>query len=318
MHKKSFLVAAIALGCVAAWAGEMTTFGLGFDAPEVNGKSNIPNPARGEIILDSSDTSFWGYNGSGWSLLGAGSTPNLNVATKTSAYAATTSDDVIFAHASSAAFTITLFSAVGNEGKVLRIKKTDSSGNAVTITPNGSETIEGSSSNILSMENDSIDIISDGASWHVLNTYGYRNAIITTDTSTSSADTETDVSGSALSNLSPGTWQLCYNVAVVILDTSGSTNSVGGTIRISSDPSNNTVTGSVSHYAFGALAANSALITNTSRCIQVTNTSTTSYKLRVSCGETSSTGVCRVLGDSSSLSLTNPDNESIFWARRIR
>ena len=50
---------------------------------------------------------------------------------------------IIFADATSAAFTITLPTAVNRTGKRYRIKKTDSSGNYVIIDGNGTETIDG-------------------------------------------------------------------------------------------------------------------------------------------------------------------------------
>src|SRR5690606_14383914 len=43
--------------------------GLGFSAPEINGRDRIPNPERGAIVLDSSDGHFYGNDdgtSSGW------------------------------------------------------------------------------------------------------------------------------------------------------------------------------------------------------------------------------------------------------------
>jgi hypothetical protein len=93
------------------------------------------------------------------------SSQNVAVSTKTAAYTITGSDGLILANATSAAFTLTLPSASGNTGKVLRIKKTDSSANAVTV----SGTIDGGSSFVIGMQYEAVTLISDGASsWHIV------------------------------------------------------------------------------------------------------------------------------------------------------
>jgi hypothetical protein len=53
--------------------------------------------------------------------------------------------------------------------KVFVIKKTDSSANTLTIDPNGSELIEGASTKVLSVANESITVISDGSNWFMVN-----------------------------------------------------------------------------------------------------------------------------------------------------
>jgi len=100
-------------------------------------------------------------------------TPTLNgaklaVTTKSGAYTATTSDCVILVDASAAAVTISLPTASGNTGLTYVIKKIDSSGNNVTIDPNGSETIDGSSTVTLSSQYSYRMIVSDGSNWVVV------------------------------------------------------------------------------------------------------------------------------------------------------
>ena len=53
-------------------------------------------------------------------------------------YTATNRDALILCDATSAAFTVTLYSAVGNKGRKIAVKKTDSSANAITVDGNGS------------------------------------------------------------------------------------------------------------------------------------------------------------------------------------
>lgn len=92
-----------------------------------------------------------------------------SVASKTAAYTATALDHTILCDASGAAFTVTLPPAAQNKGKVLVVKKTDASVNAVTIAPNGSDTIEGAATVALSARWSSRTVQSDGtATWIIL------------------------------------------------------------------------------------------------------------------------------------------------------
>lgn len=92
---------------------------------------------------------------------------NLFVTSKTTTYTATTSDDVILA--SGSAFTITLYAASGNSGKILRVKKTDSSlTNIITIDGNSSETIDGALTTTLNTQYEEITLVCDGSNWYIL------------------------------------------------------------------------------------------------------------------------------------------------------
>lgn len=98
----------------------------------------------------------------------SGSSGNLAVSSKTSAYNLTATDDVILADASGAAFTLTLPTAVSNTGKVFYIKKTDSSVNAVTIATTSSQTIDGSTTRTISDQYVTLAVVSDGSNWEIL------------------------------------------------------------------------------------------------------------------------------------------------------
>lgn len=89
-------------------------------------------------------------------------------ATKTAAYAVTTSDVVLLGDATTAAFTFTLPTAVGKKGRIWYFKKTDSSTNAITLDGNGAETLDGATTYALTAQHDAILIISDGANWQIL------------------------------------------------------------------------------------------------------------------------------------------------------
>lgn len=90
------------------------------------------------------------------------------IVSKTANYTAVTTDDVILTDATSGAFTITLYAASGNTGKVLTIKKTDSGTNGVTVDANASELIDGQTTYILTNQYDSIDILCDGTGWQIV------------------------------------------------------------------------------------------------------------------------------------------------------
>lgn len=75
-------------------------------------------------------------------LIGTGNLAT-GIAAKTANYTATANDGSIECDATGGAITITLPAASGTGGRIFAIKKTDSSGNAVTIDANASETIDG-------------------------------------------------------------------------------------------------------------------------------------------------------------------------------
>jgi hypothetical protein len=69
--------------------------------------------------------------------------------------------------ASGGAVIITLPTAVGISGQTFIIRKSDSSGNAVTVDGAGSETINGSAGYSLTAHRQTVSISSDGAGWMV-------------------------------------------------------------------------------------------------------------------------------------------------------
>ena len=91
-----------------------------------------------------------------------------DLVTKTAAYTATLNDKVILCDATTAAFTITLPTAVGNTDKVFIIKKIDVSANAITVDGNAAETIDGALTIVLSLQYDTLFIISNNVNWFIL------------------------------------------------------------------------------------------------------------------------------------------------------
>lgn len=126
-----------------------------------------PTPAAGMIRYNSTLAKFEGYQDGAWINIISGDT--ATVSSKTANYTLTSNDQLIIADSTSAAFTLTLPSAVGITGKKYFFKKINSSiANVVTIDPNGSETIDGYSTYGLYTEDEYLGIVSDGANWQVL------------------------------------------------------------------------------------------------------------------------------------------------------
>jgi len=100
--------------------------------------------------------------------------------TKTSAYTLTTLDYTVLGNATTASFSLTLPTSVGATGQVYIIKKVDSTANTVTILTTSSQTIDGSSSKVLSYQYDGFQLQSDGANWMIIGNIFGRNGTVGT------------------------------------------------------------------------------------------------------------------------------------------
>lgn len=139
-----------------------------FAAPTVYGSSpnwgaeSIAAPEIGLIVYDAYYGMFRGFNSAGvWSKLSV----EKPVRSLTSTATLLVQDEFVKVDASSAAVTINLPAAASMTGRELIIKKTDSSMNAVTIDPNSTETIDGSMTRTVSVQNELLRITSDGTNW---------------------------------------------------------------------------------------------------------------------------------------------------------
>lgn len=65
-------------------------------------------------------------------------------------------------------FTITLPAASGNSGKRIGVKLITGTANTLTIDGNGSETIDGSITQTLDIQYDSLTLLCDGSNWHII------------------------------------------------------------------------------------------------------------------------------------------------------
>jgi hypothetical protein len=91
-----------------------------------------------------------------------------NIVSKTSAYSALTSDEIVIVDAITSAFTITLPTAVGVTGQIYTIKRINSGGNAVTVGTTSLQTIDGATTYALSAQYKYLKVASDGANWIII------------------------------------------------------------------------------------------------------------------------------------------------------
>jgi hypothetical protein len=92
---------------------------------------------------------------------------SLSIITKTANYTATSSDYTILCNKSSA-MNLNLPTAVGITGRIYVIKKISGASADVTINPNGSQTIDGAGTYVITIQYDRITVQSDGANWFIL------------------------------------------------------------------------------------------------------------------------------------------------------
>jgi hypothetical protein len=91
---------------------------------------------------------------------------SLGIVSKTTTFTATEFEHTILCDATAGAFDIDLPAAASHTGRVYTIKKTDASANAVSIDPNGSELIDGSSTSLaLPTQWSKAMIQSNGTAW---------------------------------------------------------------------------------------------------------------------------------------------------------
>lgn len=155
---------------------------LSFDNPP-SGFSN-PMTTGGDIIYGSTGgaaarlangsanqvlTSAGGTSAPTWSDTAV---PILGTTSETTTYTATTSDNVILADTSGGDWTLTLYAASGNAGRVLEIILTTSDTNTLTIDGNASETIGGSTTISLYEQFERVKLLCDGSNWFVVE-HGY-------------------------------------------------------------------------------------------------------------------------------------------------
>lgn len=92
-----------------------------------------------------------------------------NVISKTGAYTAALTDDVIEGDTSGGAFSITLPAVATATGKIFTFIRTGAGVNALTIDGNGAETIDGNATDArMDAQYDSVTIYCNGTEWFII------------------------------------------------------------------------------------------------------------------------------------------------------
>lgn len=95
--------------------------------------------------------------------------PNSSIVTDPSSpYSVASGVNIIFWSASGGAKQVDLPTAVGATGRIIEVIKTDTSFNAITIEPSGTETIGGVSNTTLNTQGERLRFISDNANWQII------------------------------------------------------------------------------------------------------------------------------------------------------
>ncbi len=144
------------------------------------------------------------------------SNSNIAVASVSTLYNSTNNDDLILGNSTSANFVVNLFTAVGNSGKILTIKKTSSDTNFITLVPNASETIDGGTNYRVFTQYEEVQICSNGANWFVLSKtippqVQYANSAFSA-TAPAVSDTWFNVVGNNITLPNGGIWELTASV----------------------------------------------------------------------------------------------------------
>jgi hypothetical protein len=92
----------------------------------------------------------------------------LSLISKTASYTATLSDEIITGNTTSSAFTITLPTAVDKTGQTYTIKRMNSGSNNLTVGTTSSQTIDGSTTYVLTTQYKYVKVVSDGANWIIV------------------------------------------------------------------------------------------------------------------------------------------------------
>lgn len=90
------------------------------------------------------------------------------ITTQSSTFTTTAAMHTILLNATGGAFTANLITASNLTGRRYILKKIDASANAITVDPNGAQTIDGAATFSLTTQYQTVRIQSDGSNWHII------------------------------------------------------------------------------------------------------------------------------------------------------
>jgi hypothetical protein len=141
-------------------ANDVTVDGSG--AQTINGKLTATLNAQYETLQIQNNNANW------YSLIQPVE-HITSIAVGDSPYTALSTTDTLLVDASGGAVTVNLYSGTGQDGRKLKVIKTDSSTNAVTLDGSGGETIGGKTTTTLNTQREEIEIQTSSSTWKVLN-----------------------------------------------------------------------------------------------------------------------------------------------------
>lgn len=128
-------------------------------------------PADGTMALDSNAGKLWArLSGGTWK--GSQVLVGNPIASKTANYTLSSNDETGIGDATSGAFTFTLPSSTGTNGRRYTIKKKDASVNGVIVATTSAQTIDGAATKTLGSQWAFITVCSDGTNWIIVATGG--------------------------------------------------------------------------------------------------------------------------------------------------
>jgi hypothetical protein len=152
------------------------------------GNQNVVlNDAKDYILFQLNADGYW------YEITRSASLPHAGIQSYTAgAITLANGDETILVNSTAGASSMTLPTAANNKGKMLRIKKTDSSANAITISTTGGQTVDGLTSVVLGTQYATLEVISDGTNWSMIQPgYAPSQTLINGGASASSATTYT-------------------------------------------------------------------------------------------------------------------------------
>jgi len=129
---------------------------------EITTPTAVPNDGA---IYTKTDNSLYFQDGAGTEHLVHGN--SLSTKTNTD-YTLVRNDGTVLFSTGSTSRTANLPAASTVSGETYTVKKIDSAGGTVTIDPDGSETIDGGLTAVITVQFESITFQSDGSNWHIL------------------------------------------------------------------------------------------------------------------------------------------------------
>jgi len=91
-----------------------------------------------------------------------------NISSQTTDYTATVNDEIITVDTTGGDVTITLPPLTGITGQRFHIKKIDSVSNKVIVDGDGTETIDGSETQDIIFQYDSMELVAGSSEWHIV------------------------------------------------------------------------------------------------------------------------------------------------------